>query len=230
MIREVCSSRRSPLVRLGVDFHVRWSTSGHFDFHSSSSSYSNLKCALQGHHQIENAACALAAAEWLRSAGMTISEAGLRTGLISVQWPGRLECIANNPTIFLDGAHNPAAAATLADFLTEYQQRRPGNIILVIGMQKDKDIRSFMTPFIPKTHTIILTRSTHPLAASADELTKQLVGLPARLAYATSVEDAITKACGLAAHQDIICVTGSLLLVGEVKAHVNGVAFSPFRG
>ena len=230
VIQEACSKQRSPLVQFGVDFQAIESSPGHFDFRGRKRSYSDLQCSLLGHHQVENAACALAAVEWLRDAGMTISEDGLRTGLVSVQWPGRLECIAKHPTVFLDGAHNPAAAASLAEFLAEHQRVHYGNIILVIGMQKDKDMTSFFTPLIPLAHTVILTRSAHQQSASAEELAEQLPGRPIQLAYATSAEEAMMKAHSAATREDTICVTGSLLLVGEVKAHVEGASFSPLRG
>ena len=230
VIQKTCSEQRSPLLQFGVDFQAIGSSASRFDFHGRRSSYSDLHCSLMGHHQVENAACALAAVEWLRDAGMTISEDDLREGLVSVQWPGRLECIANNPTVFLDGAHNPAAAASLAVFLAEHQREHSGNIILVIGMQKDKDMTSFFAPLIPLAHAVILTRSAHQQSASAEALAEQLPGRPMQLAYAASAEEAMMKAHDTAAREDTICVTGSLLLVGEVKAHVEGAPFSPLRG
>ncbi|HIO21023.1 MAG TPA: bifunctional folylpolyglutamate synthase/dihydrofolate synthase [Nitrospirales bacterium] len=230
VIQNACSEQRSPLVRLGVDFEAPESSPSRFDFHGPRSSYSDLQCSLMGHHQVENAACALAAVEWLRDTGMTISEDGLRTGLMSVQWPGRLECIAKHPTVFLDGAHNPAAAASLADFLIEHQSVHSGKVILVIGMQKDKDMTSFFTPLVPLAHAVILARSAHTQSASAEELAEQLPGRPMQLAYAASAEEAMMKAHSAATREDTICVTGSLLLVGEVKAHVEGASFSPLRG
>lgn len=230
VIQKACAERRSPLLQFGVDFQASESSQGHFDFRGRKRSYSGLQCSLKGHHQVENAACALAAVEWLHDAGMTISEDGLRTGLVSVQWPGRLECIAKHPTVFLDGAHNPAAAAALAEFLAEHQRTHSGKLILVIGMQKDKDMASFFAPLILLAHTVILTRSTHAQSASAEELAKQLPCKPIHLAYAASAKEAMITAHNAATRDDTICVTGSLLLVGEVKAHVEGTTFSPLRG
>ena len=230
VIQEVCSTQRSPLVTFGVDFQAVESSPNHFDFHGLRSSYSALRYSLMGHHQVENAACALAAVEWLRDTGMPISEDGLRQGLVSVQWPGRLECVANNPTVLLDGAHNPTAAEALAKFLADHQRGHSGNIILVIGMQKDKDMKSFFTPLIPLANTIVLTRSAHTQSASAEELAEQLSDKPLHLVYTASAAEAMMKAHNTATHEDIICVTGSLLLVGEVKAHLKGSFFSPLRG
>ncbi len=229
VIQETCSKQHSPLLQLGVDFQATESSPNHFDFHGPKSSYSDLQYYMMGHHQIENAACALAALEWLRDTGISIPTNDLRKGLASVQWPGRLECIANNPTVLLDGAHNPTAAVSLADFLDKHQRDHSGNIILVIGMQKDKDMESFFTPLIPLAHTIVLTKSTHALSSSAEELAKHFPIEPLHLIYATSAVEAMTKAHNAATHKDTICVTGSLLLVGEVKAHVEGRGFSPLR-
>ncbi len=230
VIQKTCTERHSPLVRLGVDFQVTETSPGRFDFRSRKRSYSDLQCSLRGHHQIENSACALAAVEWLRDAGMTISEDGLRAGLVSVQWPGRLECIAKHPTVFLDGAHNPAAAAALAKFLAEHQRVHSGKLILVIGMQKDKDMTAFCIPLIPLADTVIFTRSAHAQSASAEALAEQLLDKPQHLVCAASAQEAMITAHNVANREDIICVTGSLLLLGEIKAHAKGSAYSPLRG
>ena len=230
VVHTICAKHHSPLVRFGVEFQAHESTPDRFDFHGRESSYSNLHCALMGRHQVENAACALAAIERLRDAGMTIGEDSIRQGLRAVRWSGRLERVAKHPTVLLDGAHNPAAAAALAEFLAEYQRIHSGKIILVIGMQKDKDITSFFNPLLPLAHAVILTHSAHTQSASAEELAAHLPGRPERLTYAASAEEAMMNAHSAAMREDTICVTGSLLLVGEVKAHVEGASFSPVRG
>ena len=230
VIQETCVERRSPLIQLGVNFEIIRSSPCRFDFHGRTSSYSDLHCSLVGHHQIENAACALAAVECLSEGGLTISEDGVQKGMTSVQWPGRLECLSTHPTVFLDGAHNPAAAAALAEFLEEHLRVQGGELILVIGMQKDKDMTAFFSPLLPLAHLLILTHSTHAQSASAKELAERLPDWPVRVIHTTSADDAMIQARMTAHHNDTICVTGSLLLVGEVKAHVVGTSFSPVRG
>ena len=80
--------------------------------------YNELTCVLAGRHQLDNAACALALLEAAAPQGIVITSEAARTGLQAVSWAGRLEVVDHRPTILVDGAHNPAAAMALADFLT----------------------------------------------------------------------------------------------------------------
>src|SRR5947209_7178371 len=64
-----------------------------------------IECPLAGEHQVENARTAVAA---LRTVG--VESTAIREGIARSEWPGRLERVAQNPDIILDGAHNPAGA------------------------------------------------------------------------------------------------------------------------
>ena len=76
---------------------------------------------------------------------MTMDAAAVRNGLRTVSWEGRLESIDEYPTVVLDGAHNPAAAHALAEYLTDFAVSHPtSRIILVWGMMRDKDRRGFI--------------------------------------------------------------------------------------
>ncbi len=230
VIRRRCTEEDSPLFQLGVDFNARVSEDGYFDYQGWERLYPALQCALQGQHQIENAACALAAVECLANHNIPIAEEQARAGLRFVAWPGRLECIARHPTVLLDGAHNPAAAGYLAAFLVKHRHANTGKLILVMGMQNDKDPGSFFIPLVPLADTVILTRSTHKSSASPAALVDHLPVTPMTVITAASAEEAMQEALRGATPEDTICVTGSLLLVGEVKAHVQGATYSPIRG
>ena len=92
----------------------------------------NLKVNLWGRHQYRNAALALAVVELLQEMGFPVPEQAIREGLAGVRWPGRLERLAQDPRVILDGAHNPAAARSLAQALK--QERLPGRRFLVMGI------------------------------------------------------------------------------------------------
>lgn len=230
VIQGIATTQHAPLVQFGRDFQMRKADEGHFDFSGYDCSYSNLRCVLRGRHQFENASCALATVECLRGFGMTISENSIRRGLSEVQWSGRLEIVAKYPTVMLDGAHNPSAAIALAEYCIEHQKTFPGKLIFVISMQKDKDIAAFFTPILPLAYAVILTSSAHTQSASTEELASQLSMQPERLIHEMSVHEAMLKAYTIANPEDTICVTGSLFLIGEVKAAIEGACFFPVRG
>ena len=61
-----------------------------------------------------------------------------------MQWPGRLEVVDRTPLVVLDGAHNPAAAAAVAEYMQAFRRVNPeSRVILVLGMMRDKDHLGF---------------------------------------------------------------------------------------
>ena len=106
-----------------------------FDYKWIENEFKNLLIPLAGRYQIQNAATALLAIEAL---GLKINESAIREGLRKTKWPGRLEIVSREPMIILDGAHNPAAAKRLREFLSENFHNK--KIILVLGILSDKDI------------------------------------------------------------------------------------------
>ena len=94
--------------------------------------------ALRGANQLLNAAGALAALEALGDR-LPVSQQAVRTGLLTVQIPGRFQVLPGRPTVVLDVAHNPHAAAVLARNL-DSQGFFP-ETHAVFGMLADKDVR-----------------------------------------------------------------------------------------
>ena len=80
----------------------------------------DLRVGLLGRHQAANAAVALATLEALDAAGIaSVDASAIRRGLAAVRWPGRLELLAGDPQVLLDGAHNESGVAALAAALEE---------------------------------------------------------------------------------------------------------------
>jgi dihydrofolate synthase/folylpolyglutamate synthase len=176
-------------------------------------------------------ACALALLEAAVAGGILISEEAIRRGLRSVKWEGRLEIVEERPTIVLDGAHNPAAAAVLADSLTEMMRKKPrGRLIVVLGMMRDKNHRGFIRPLRHLVGDVVLTQADLPRSATVSELRAALEDWLPSLHAAPLPADALTVAKQLAGPDDVICVTGSLMLVGDVTALYRGCGLSPIRG
>ena len=155
----------------------------------------------------------------------------MRTGLHAVKWAGRLEVADHRPTILLDGAHNPAAATALADFLTGADRLHPSRpVVLVLGMMRDKDHRGFFEPLRSLVDEVVLTQADLPRSATAQELQSSLGSLLSHPHVMPSLSDAMALARQLATPDGLVCVTGSLMLVGEYKAWLHGRVCSPLRG
>jgi len=194
-------------------------------------SYDGLSCPLAGRHQLINAACALALLEAAAEPTLPVSEAAVREGLRRVRWGGRLETVDSRPRIVLDGAHNPDAASVVAAYVADLRRERPGSrVILVVGIMRDKDRQGFLDRLLPHVDDVITTQVRHPRAATAHELGASLHarGVPAHVV--PDPADAIARARGMAASDDLILITGSLMLVGEAKAILLGCGLSPLRG
>lgn len=231
VIRQIARERNAPLWQLGQDFWVEGEGPEDFTYRGVGRSLEGLTCALAGHHQLENAACALALLEAAGQQGVKVEETAVRQGLRSVMWEGRLERIEQNPTILLDGAHNPAAAQVLAGYLDEFLAGHPGaRIILVLGMMRDKDHRGFVAPLEPRVSEVILTQAGVARSATMQELHQALMGWRLPIHEVPVPGEALLFARARAASNDLICVTGSLMLLGDVKAAVRGCGLSPLRG
>jgi dihydrofolate synthase/folylpolyglutamate synthase len=180
--------------------------------------YENVYLALRGRHQATNAALAIEIAETFNENGFSISRAAIIEGLENAIHPGRLEMhIATTPPILFDGAHNVAGARALRDFLDEFIH---APMTLVFGAMRDKELSEIAATLFPVAAKIILTQPDNPRAATHDELVRSV---PAsldtdKITFAASTSEALRIARGQTLSNGLICVTGSLYLIGEIKA------------
>ena len=174
--------------------------------------------SLRGAHQLVNAATALLALEVLSEEGWQISEKAIEQGLAAVSWPGRLELVKEQPQVFLDGAHNLAGLEALALWLRG-KRSQVDKVVLVIGMLDDKDHAgvSLLEPFVD---SIIVTRPPSPRAVRWDSLASFFSQGDKEIHLLEEPLEAIDKAMSLAKPQDLIIVTGSLFLIGDVRRYL----------
>ncbi|MDR1573495.1 MAG: bifunctional folylpolyglutamate synthase/dihydrofolate synthase [Clostridiales Family XIII bacterium] len=178
--------------------------------------YSDIRISMPGMHQIGNAICALCAIELLRSSALlTIDGALLRKGLEDARQPGRFEVLAGEPTVVLDGAHNEAGAAAMAETARELFPRK--RVLLVTGVLKDKALLPMIRHFDRVADAYIATEPDNERRLSAAKLGAALekTGKPC-----TSVADparAIEEAWRRRGDFDVIIVSGSLYLLGAVR-------------
>jgi dihydrofolate synthase/folylpolyglutamate synthase len=231
VVRRLAAERRAPLYRLGADFHAEGDPVTGFRYDGLERRYVELSCPLPGQHQLDNAACAVAMLELASGAGIGIPEPALREGLRRVAWQGRLERVDQEPALVLDGGHNPAAASVVAAYLRRYRQQHPeARLILVVSMMRDKDRKGFLSTLVPLADEVILTQAQLPRAATVDELAASVPERSRPVHRRPIPSEAVRLARQLARREDIICITGSLMLVGEVKAMLQGCGLSPLRG
>ncbi len=230
-IDQVARERQAPVFRLNENFHTVGEAARQFSYYGLAMCYDGLTCALEGRHQLDNVACALALLEAAAPQGIVVTAEAVSEGLRGVNWAGRLEVIDRHPTILLDGAHNPAAAEVLADFLAHSDRSHPSRpVVLVLGMMRDKDHRGFFEPLRGLVDEVVLTQADLPRSATAQELRASLEGLVLHPHVMPVLSDAMALARQLATPDGLVCVTGSLMLVGECQAWFRGCGFSPLRG
>jgi dihydrofolate synthase/folylpolyglutamate synthase len=169
-----------------------------------------IRIGLRGRHQLENAAIAIRVAE-----NLSISRDAIITGLDTAHHPGRLELIPSAPPVLLDGAHNPAGAQALRHYLDEFV-RRP--LTLVFGAMRDKQLERIGEILFPLADNLILTAIDNSRAASLETLASiATLFAQGSITKSPTVTDAFNTALRITPHQGMICVTGSLYLIGEWK-------------
>jgi dihydrofolate synthase/folylpolyglutamate synthase len=173
-----------------------------------------VELLLAGRYQLQNALAAAAAARLLAERGFRIGDAAIARGLATTRWPGRLEQVAERPAVFLDGTHNPAGARELVAFWREQFAGR--RIHLVYGAMRDKAVDEIAGLLFPEAATVIITAPRQPRAISADVLAEMTRHLAPRLEVVAQPESALERAIELAAADDLVFVTGSLYLVGDL--------------
>ena len=226
VIRQIGDSLSAPMSQYGVDFRVTQEANGEFGYDGPLWHWQGLRTNLLGQHQVSNAGNVLALLEAATPRQFQVTESAVRAGLQQVRWPGRLEVVGHDPLIVMDGAHNPSAAMVLFDFLqSQLHDATDRKLIMVIGMMKDKHHAGFLRLFHQMTDCLILTQPHMDRAASPDMLAAALE-LDARPPLLIAdPKEALERAKVLARPTDVICVTGSLFLVGEIAGYCSSSGF-----
>jgi len=215
VVEKIAAEKSASLLRLGKEFKVRRSPCGTFSYRGVEAVWRNLKTGLLGNHQVDNAALVLAACEMLQKRGVILSLDNIQAGLLNNRWPGRLEIVSDEPRIILDGAHNFIAARNLARFLSANFSRR--NITMVIGILDDKPYNAMLKCLLPTANRVILTRAKINRALEPEKLEALAKRMVPQVTTIPDVKQALEYAIETASPKDVICVAGSLYVVGEAK-------------
>ena len=213
---------------LGRDFNYEnlnlTEQGSHFDFRMADQNYKRMEVKMLGQHQVLNATLACAAARTLSDVGYRLDEAAIRKGLAQTQVPGRMEIVAYNPIIMLDAAHSPPKMTALADALHDLFGAR--RVIGVLAFSQGHDAQLTFSKLGPRLHTAIFTGFNamtdygSRLALPAGDLVTSIAKDFPSIEYHIETDPfkAIELAKRLAGPQDLICITGSIFLVAQVRS------------
>jgi len=211
LVTKKCSLENSKLILIGKD--ITFNEVHHdseqeiFNIKGMLGTYSECKIRLLGKHQIANAACAVGVAEVLKQKAINI-----RKGLENTKNPGRCEIIHKNPYIVLDGAQNKKSTNALKD--TIKRNFSYNKLLLILGVSQGKDIKGIVEELIPISDEVILTKAKVERALDPLSIKKHIKGKDVFII--NSLSEALNKAINLAKENDLILVTGSFFVIGEV--------------
>ena len=213
-VEEICRQRGARLIQAEEPAPLARSLEGQ---RFSWGRYPEVCLSLLGEHQLQNAATALAVLEVLRERGWPIPDQAVLEGMAHAVWPGRFECAGTHPAIIVDGGHNPQCAQAVAASLAAYF---PGKkISFLMGVLADKDFRGIFDPIVPLAERIAAVTPDSHRALPAAELCRKLAG-EYGFADAAAYPDAAAALAALresVGPEDVICVCGSLYMIGEVR-------------
>ena len=218
VIQQIAAKKSAPLYILGQNFKARRLRSGGFTYYGIENTWHHMQSALLGNYQVENAALAIAACELLNKDKAVISENNIRNGLIRTRWPGRLEIVSDHPMIILDGAHNLIAARKLAQFLGNNLAHRP--ITLVVGILNDKPFKAMLKSLLPVCSRLFITQAKIDRALDTQQLFDVVKNKISDVRMISDVARAVEQAVATADSNEVVCIAGSLYVVGEAKAAI----------
>jgi dihydrofolate synthase/folylpolyglutamate synthase len=232
VIERACVERGSRLRQLGIDFRYEYKpgrvedeagaklqagTPARVRVMTDRRGWPAMNLALLGEHQAANAAVVVACVEELRDQGWEIPDSAVSAGLAQVHWPARMEVVGRRPWIVLDCAHNVASAEALVETLTA--SFPPARRRLIFAASADKDLAGMFRVLAPQFVHAYLTRyQSSARGASPKELARNLL-MAGDLAYSlhATPAEALQVARTKAREEDLICITGSVFLAGEVR-------------
>jgi len=229
VIARLARQRRSPLRSLDVDFFSEYEpptppldrpTAGHVRVETWRTDWGRRQLPLLGEHQALNASVALATLDAIEEQGIAIDHNAVAQGFAALDWPARTEILGKSPWIVIDGAHNPASAAALAETIRTCFP--PGPRTLIFGSTREKDFRSQLEALLPDFDRVICTQyANNPRALDALEASWVAIDLGYPLPHVDhDAKSALSLARRITPSDGLICITGSLFLAAEMRAAI----------
>ncbi len=173
--------------------------------HARGSRFSGITCPLAGEHQVDNA---VTAAQALTVLGVSPE------GIEETRWPGRIEHVTPNPDTILDGAHNPAGAQALVNYLRRFYGHR--KVWMIFGAMRDKDIKEVTEILFGVADELVFTAPTAPGNRALEP--EALREIAQRGHVEPTIAAAVEYTFKHLTAEDVVVITGSLYLVGEARS------------
>ena len=227
MLAEVAEENGSSIGVLGkdIDFSYRFEASPKLGPHTCvclttpSIAFEHVSVPLPGEHQALNCGLALAALSHLRDRGFELKETPMIESLEGITLPGRMEIVSTGPRVLIDGAHNPDSVRALMRSIGAHVPY--DSMVVIFGCAEDKDIDGLLREISLGADKVVFTRARgNQRACMPEELARRFSEVSGRMSQtADTLAEALETAEQAVTRDDIICVTGSFVLAGEVKKH-----------
>jgi dihydrofolate synthase/folylpolyglutamate synthase len=222
LLRKIAETEGSASYFLGRHFSFALKEKGLFDYSGLEWNFTDLFLRLRGRYQRGNAALALGALE-IAAGDFPVSEAAVREGLRTVFWPGRFEVVLRQPTVILDGAHNGEGVRALVSEIQDSQGLK--KVMLLFAAMEDKDWSLMLGELSTVVSEVVLTRVSIERSADPSRMAKA-VGHKIALTVIENPIQAMRFLLDRADRDDVVLVTGSLYLLGEVRPFLGEMAQS----
>ena len=214
LIKHSISSNKSKKITYNDNFSYSINENGFIYYEDEFGGVKLPKPNLIGQFQIDNSATAVAA---VRNLGLDINDENIKSGITKIKSiarlqeikSGKLKDLCKNNQLFVDGSHNPLGAKVLNDYLQTLNCKKH----IILGMMANKDHQEYISYFKNISSFTTIDIPNQPNSIKGEDLKNKLNNLP-NLNYKESVEDALKSIS--ADNEDIILITGSLYLAGEV--------------
>lgn len=177
--------------------------------------FKDMSMKMIGEHQLYNTALAIEGLMEVQKAGYPVSDQHIVQGIYKAEWPGRMEKISDEPTVFIDGAHNVPGVTALAKNIENLFPDEP--ITFFIGIMKDKEFMKMIDLAEDKASKMYILSPDEGQGFDPYEVTKDLrkLGYPAEAKE--SIEDIVHYIEHRAGKDEKIIIFGSLYLVGDLR-------------
>jgi dihydrofolate synthase/folylpolyglutamate synthase len=219
VIERTAKEKKAAVYLAGRDFYGTWrasTTEGEqFQFASSFHTHNHLETGLAGLHQVDNAAVAVMAADYLRFFyPFLIEKEHIEKGLKKVYWPGRFETLSTKPLIIADGAHNEEGVQALVQTI---KQRFPDKqITILFAAMKDKPLSNMINELKSVAEQLYFAPFSFPRAAQKEDYEPYV---SEKASIIESYNAWIRGFKGRASKNEVLIITGSLYFISDVKNH-----------
>lgn len=215
LLRNECEAKRAPMYTTDELFDIALIRESfeNQEFIVTGKYNATLSIPLLGHHQLQNAVCAIGVILELRKQGIEISEEAIIEGMAGAKWEGRLDVVSIKPLIVVDGAHNQDGVYVLH----EYIKGLPRYDVLVLAQKKGKDLQDMATMIVPLFSHVIVTKGNF-MPEEPHVISQKLASVHSSVHSIEDVAEALNEAKKMLPPDGMMLITGSLYMVADALA------------